>query len=93
MELTSGWLSVAGCLELLDDLVVVSERVFRGVRDHENGHGALLLTRRPTAKREAVYDYAPADGRVVFQRPLRHENAPTEAEAVKFQTVWILVSG
>jgi hypothetical protein len=39
MELTSGWLSVAGCLELLDDLVVVSERVFLGVRDDENGHG------------------------------------------------------
>lgn len=72
MELTSGRLSVAGCLELLDDLVVVSERVFRSVRDHENGHGVLPLTRRLTAKREEVYGHAarlggqrvPVSGRV-----------------------------
>jgi hypothetical protein len=55
MELTSGWLSVAGCLELGDDLIVVSKRIFRGVRNHENGQAVLPLTERPTAKRGAVY--------------------------------------
>jgi len=44
VELLSGRVSVAGDLELLDDLIVVREGVFGGVRDHENGYAALLYS-------------------------------------------------
>jgi len=49
---------VAGGLQCRDDVIVMREGVIRGIRDHENGHGALLETKRPTVRRGAGQDMA-----------------------------------